>query len=49
MAEVIGAGVGNPVLVVGVPVLLVSLAAMACYMPARRSAAVDPLLALREE
>jgi ABC-type lipoprotein release transport system permease subunit len=29
--------------------LLVSLAAIACYLPARRSISLDPLAALREE
>jgi len=43
-------GVGdNPMLMIGVPALLISLAALACYIPARRSSSIDPLIALREE
>jgi ABC-type antimicrobial peptide transport system permease subunit len=39
----------DPRLIVGAPLLLAGLAMLACYIPARRSAKIDPLKALREE
>jgi putative ABC transport system permease protein len=38
----------DPLTFAGVPVLLASVAALACYIPARRAALLDPLAALRE-
>jgi ABC-type antimicrobial peptide transport system permease subunit len=41
-------GTGNFTLLVGAPLLLGSLALIACYIPARKAATIDPLNTLRE-
>jgi len=38
----------DPALLVGAPLLLASLALVACYVPARKSMRIDPAMALRE-
>ncbi len=48
-SQLYGIGAADPVTLASVPVGLLSIAALAALVPARRAAATDPLVALRAE
>jgi predicted permease len=48
-SQLFGVGSGDPASYVAVGLLLGTVAVLACYLPARRAAAVDPMVALRHE
>jgi ABC-type lipoprotein release transport system permease subunit len=37
----------DPPTLVGVPIILIAIAALACFVPARRAMGIDPVDALR--
>lgn len=49
LAETTRTSVSDPLVVVGGPLLLASIALAACYFPARRSTRINPVAALRSE
>jgi len=49
VGQVTATSASDPTVLFGAPLLLASLALLACYLPARKSTQVNPVVALRQE
>jgi len=49
VGQVTATSASDPVVLFGAPLVLASLALLACYLPARKSTEVNPVVALRQE
>ncbi|MEO8678908.1 MAG: ABC transporter permease [Vicinamibacterales bacterium] len=47
--HLIRGGIADAPVLIGVPLLLLSVAALSCWLPARRATLVDPVVALRQD
>jgi ABC-type antimicrobial peptide transport system permease subunit len=42
-------GANDPAIIIGVPVMFVAVASIACYLPARHARRLDPLAAINAD
>ena len=47
--DLLDGGAGELPILIGIPALLLMVAACACWLPARRAASIDPMVALRQD
>ena len=47
--QITSTSTSDPLVIVGAPLMLTALALLACYVPARRSLHIDPIVTLRQE